>query len=238
MEYSDEIMRDYLLGKLDEGFAKQLEADLENNPDLDEALSLQRDVLIGIKAGFDDQLRQKLVADSDGEKTRIRRMPLWRWASAAAIILGSLGVYLYMTQTSLDKRLYAQYFQDFPNIIAPDQRGEEAGEPAFAAYYGERWSVAADAFALLQKAKPTEGYPSFYGALAHMHLEEWDKAISLLEQVRAGNDTRFIDAGTWYVALAYLRDEQPEKAQLILSAIRDGNSSYRVDASQLLDALE
>ena len=236
--YSEEFMRDYLLGKLAPAESQAFEQEMEQDPDIATGLELQRDILIGIREGFDQELRAKLQAELDAdEATPVRRIPIWRWASAAAIILGSLGVYFYMNQTTLQERLYAAHFQDFPNIVAPGQRGGDAAAPAFAAYYAERWAVSISAFESLQKLNPEATYPIFYQAMAHMHLQAWNEAIPLFEQVRARGDQRFEDPAEWYVGLSYMITGEEQKAKMIFGMIAGSNSNYRQDAEDILTSL-
>ncbi len=238
--YSEEYMRDYLLGKLTKEQEASFEVSLQEDRELAEGLNLQRDVLIGIKAGFDDQLRQRLQQEvlPDHKQAPTVRLPIWRWASAAAIILGSLGVYFYMNQTTAVERVYAEYFEDFPNIIAPNQRDRENEMPAFAAYQSENWSEAVAEFSMLAADEPGQVYPNFYQAMAHMHLEDWESAIELFEKVRSAEDPRFQEASTWYASLAYLMSGQRDRSLIIFESLAETNSSYQEEARAILDALD
>ena len=73
MEYSEEMLRDYLLGKLSEEETARLEQKIENDRELAEAIELQRDIMVGIKAAFDDELRKKLHASVNLDKARIKK---------------------------------------------------------------------------------------------------------------------------------------------------------------------
>ncbi len=241
MKYSEEYMRDYLLGRLDKGDQQQFENDLKQDKDLLEALALQRDIIVGIQAGFDDQLRKKLEEVRDQKEGLVRPMvptKLWKWASAAAIILGTLGVFLYMNQTTLTERLYATYFDDFPNIISPGQRDQVTAEPAFAAMDQEQWQKAIEAFSSLQEARPDEVFPQFYQGMAYLHLEQWDEAIAKFESVRQSNDQRFSDPASWYLLLGFLQNGDIEKAVLMGEFLVETNSNYSEEAGAILEALE
>jgi hypothetical protein len=240
MDYSEEQIRAYLLGKLPEKDAEILENQMDEDPQLAEAIDLQRDIMVGIRAAFDDELRKKLIATHQETESNIRTMQpkaLWRWAGAAAIMLGTLGVYFYMNQTSVDERLYYSYFEDFPNIIEPAQRDQTQGSDAFTAYEAKNWQLALAEFEKLALEQPTASYPYFYQGLAAMNLDQWPLAISALEKVRQGDDPRFVEAATWYVALAYLRNNDQERARLILETIADTPGFYRDDATAILGEL-
>ncbi len=237
MKYSDEFIRDYLLGKLSVDEERAFEEDLTANAELAEALDLQRDIMVGIKAGFDQQLKAKLSAVDDENKGVIRQLKVWRWASAAAVVLGSLGVYFYMTQTPLHERSYLSHFSDFPNIVTPVQRDTDTDLSALDYLDSGDYMEAVKGLKQLQSQQPEQEYPRFYLGLAYLHLENWHLAIEALEGVRQGSDQRFIEPATWYVMLAYLRSGDLEKTRLLAEYLVSENSQYRKDARAILDRL-
>ena len=240
MEYSEEYMHDYLLGKLGPEEAEQLEQAIESDPELAEALEFQKDVMIGIKAGFDDQLRQKLLKIDTPDSGRMRSDTLrilWQWGSAAAIILGSLGVYFYMNQTNREERIFLAYFEDFPNIVEPVQRDVTGQTEAFRAYQQHLYDEAFAAFSNQENEEPGSIYPAFYKGICALHLEAWPVAIEAFEKVRSNGDPRFEEAATWYVALAYLRDGNRDRATLIFKTIAEKAGNFQLDAVAVLDQL-
>lgn len=237
MEYSDEFMRDYLLGKIDKEQQKDFEEKLNSDRELFEALQLQEDILTGIRAGFDEELKKKLMASHEGDHAKIRTLParnLWRWASAAAIVLGTIGVYYFMSNTSSPERIYYSYFEHYPNIISPAQRDDVSEQTAYTHYDDEKWEEALADFEAMETLNPENVAATFYKGVSAMHLEHWDLAIEALEKVSVATDIRFIDAANWYKALAYLRSEQEEKATLIFEMIGSSDSPYRSDSEEIL----
>jgi len=240
MEYPEEYMRDYLLGKLPPEEAKRLEQNLDEDPELAEALELQRDILLAIQSRFDEELLEKLRDTHQQQPGKIRSVSsrvLWQWASAAALLLGSLGVYLYMSQTSPEERIFMAYFEDYPNIIAPVQR-DTPGTEGFSAYQNGQYQEALEIFERQEQGDSLGAYPSFYKGICAMHLEDWSTAIQSFEKVRSTGDQRFEEAAAWYVSLAYLRAGNRERAELILQSIADTGSDYRSDAQALLRDLD
>jgi tetratricopeptide (TPR) repeat protein len=241
MDYSDEYMRDYLLGKLPPEAAALLEQEIESDPELAESLELQRDIMIGIKAGFDDQLRQRLMGLDAGDTTKIKsitRQTLWQWASVAAILLGSLGVYLYINQTSLEERVFLAYFEDFPNIVEPAQRDEPGQIESFTAYQKGDYRAALDGFIQEEESNPEALYSTFYKGICALHLKDWNMAIESFEKARSSADTRFVEAATWYTGLAYLREGNRMRAGLILETLAESPGNFQTDAQAILAELE
>lgn len=242
MEYSEEYMRNYLLGRLSQEETSLLEKELKQDSELAEALALQRDIMQGIRAGFDDQLRQKLLKldeqiGSEGKVRTLGQRTLWRWASAAAVLLGTLGVYLFMNQTSVEERIFLTYFEDYPNIIEPVQRDHEIGSTAFSAYQNQNYQEAFEAFSDEEKTTPEAHYATFYKGICALHLEDWREAIDAFENVRATDDVRFEEAATWYAGLAYLRSGNQETATLILETLADSPGNFQNEAKAILDQL-
>lgn len=241
MEHTEEYIRDYLLGKLTPEETQLMDQELEDNPDLMESLDLQRDIMIGIQAGFDEELRKKLIQADMIEEGKIRSLYpriLWRWASAAAIVLGSLSVYFYMTQTSVEERIYLTYFEDFPNIVDPAQRDTPGQLNGFIAYQNGQYQEALERFSQLEEEEPTAIYATFYKGICAMHLEDWSMAIQAFEKVRSAGDQRFVEAATWYVSLAYLRAGNRDRATLILESISETPGNFRSEALAILDQLD
>lgn len=242
MEYSEEYMRDYLLGRLSPEETSQLEKELKQDSELAEALELQRDIMQGIRAGFDDELRQKLLKldrqiEGESNVRSLGQRALWRWASAAAVLLGTLGVYLYMNQTSMEERIFLTYFEDFPNIIEPVQRDRESESTAFSAYQNRNYQEAFEAFSDKEKTTPEALYATFYKGICALHLEDWKVAIDAFERVRSTSDNRFEEAATWYAGLAYLRSGDQKTATLILEALADSPGNFQKEAMAILDQL-
>ena len=241
MEHSEEFMRDYILGKLTPEETARMEQELDNNPGLIESLDLQRDIIIGITAGFDEELRKKLMQADLIQEGKIRSLSpriLWQWASAAAIVLGSLSVYYYMSQTSVEERIYLTYFEDFPNIVDPVQRDTPGQSVGFIAYQNGQYQDALEIFSQLEQEDPSAIYTTFYKGICAMHLEDWSTAIQAFEKVRSAGDQRFVEAATWYVSLAYLRDGNRDIAKLILESITEIPGNFRTEAQAILDQLD
>ena len=240
MEYSKEYMRDYFLGRLSPEETSWLEKEMKQDSELAEALELQRDILHGISAGFDDELRQKLLHldEQIGGEVNDRssgQTNLWRWASAAAAMLGTLGVYFYMNKTSIEERIFLTYFEDFPNIIGPVQR--DRASAALSAYQNGNYQEAFEVFSDEEEATAQTDYGTFYKGICALHLKDWKVAIDAFEKVRYTGDDRFEGAATWYSALAYLRAGNRKTATLILEALADNPGHFQNEAKIILDQL-
>lgn len=238
----DERLEKYLKDELTESERDQFEEDLENDPELAEALSLQQDLMMGIKMHFDDRLKEEfkkidLEAEKTGSGGKTQMRTLWKWAASAAVGLTLVGVFYFMNAQDRNQRLFATYYSDFPNIIERMQRDTESPiEQAFVYFQNEEWQEAIEAFAALQAEQPGIFYPQFYQALSLLNLDRPADAIPLFNAVVRSTDTRFTDPAQWYLSLAYLKLDDEDQAIGILESI-DDTSPYASDAEELLDKL-
>ena len=238
----DERLEKYLRDNMSPPERTQFEEDLENNPELSEALSLQRDLMMGIKMHFDDRLKEAfnkidLESEKKGDAGKTQMRTLWKWAASAAVGLTLVGVFYFMNTQDRNQRLFSAYYADFPNIIERTQRDAESPiEDAFTYFQNKQWHEASEAFEALQTEQPTTFYPKFYQALSLLNLDQPEKAIPLFESVIQSTDTRFTDPARWYLSLAYLKMDDEEQAIRTLESLTD-ESPYASDAAELLDKL-
>ncbi len=238
----DERLEKYLKDELTESERNQFEEDLEKDPELAEALRLQKDLLLGIKMHFDDRLKEEfkkidLESEKTGDAGKTQMRTLWKWAASAAVGLTLVGVFYFMNAQDRNQRLFTAYYSDFPNIIERTQRDTESPmEQAFVYFQNEEWQEASEAFAAMQAEQPTIFYPQFYQALSLLNLDRASDAVPLFEAVLQSTDTRFTDPARWYLSLAYLKMDNEDQAIATLESI-DENSPYASDAKELLDKL-
>lgn len=155
------------------------------------------------------------------KKTATRRFLPWVGVAASLVLL--IGFVIYQNTSSVNEAaLFAEYYQPYPNVVAPIVKGEAdslmlAGQ-GFQAYEKKAYDQAIH----LLGNDDTEA-ARFYKALAHLGGGHTSQAIMLLEKITMDKDHRFQQPATWYLALAYLKDKQPEKAKILLEKIVGGN---------------
>ncbi|MDH3245139.1 MAG: hypothetical protein OEM26_11030 [Saprospiraceae bacterium] len=243
MKDRQETIERYLMNRMDEGERSDFEKSVGEDPDLAEALALQRDLMIGIQSHFDQALKEKLQTSSKSESNgqakvvKMQSKVIWRWASAAALAL-VVGVFYFMNQGDKTDRLYSQYFESFPNIVEFQQRDEQTNlSEAFFFYQNGDWEDAAAAFDALQ-SQSDEIYPVFYDAICQMNLTDYQQAEEGFMEVISSGDSRFAAPATWYLALTHLAREELTRCREILIEISSSPGNYRDDALNLLEEIE
>lgn len=238
----EESIERYLRGEMTAEERIAFENSLEKNPELEEALALQKDLMLGIRQHFDAHLMAKFQAIEDESNTstsdRKETHRLWKWAASAAVGLTLVGVFYFMNSENRNKRLYAAYYEDFPNIVERTQRDSQSDlQEAFVFFQNKQWAQAAEAFQSLKNENPDIYYPAFYQALCLLNLDQPEEALPLLATTVASDDDRFSTPAKWYMALAYLRMDNETKAIENLEEIPTG-SQYAEDAQTLLEQLD
>ena len=238
----EESIERYIRGEMTAEERVAFENSLENNPELAEALTLQKDLMQGIRQHFDEHLKAKFQALDDEAKIsssdRKETHRLWKWAASAAVGLTLVGVFYFMHSENRNKRLYATYYEDFPNIVERTQRDSQSElQDAFIYFQNKQWAQAAEAFQTLRNENPDIYYPGFYLALSLLNLDQPEEALPLLQATAASTDDRFSTPAKWYLALTFLKMDDETRAIQRLKEIPDG-SPYATDARALLEQLD
>ncbi len=161
----------------------------------------------------------------------------FQWIAIAASFIGIVlisifSIYYYSSTDS--SNLYAEYFQPYPNEVAPLVRGENDDSPiseAFNAYELENYELSANLFENIN-----EDYSLLYAGISNLELNQNQKAIDQLKTLSLQNG-KYQDAAEWYLALAYLKNNETEKAKELLNSIVQNHQQFSEQASELLERL-
>jgi tetratricopeptide (TPR) repeat protein len=147
----------------------------------------------------------------------------WILRIAALLVLGMGATMGYQYATNSGNKLYGELYHPY-NIgvhrTAPVP--DEGINQVVALYEAKNFTGLTQHYA--QLATPTTR-ETFFAALAHSELKQYDKAIALFEALLAHNKDNgnrlYNDDAEYYVGLAYLQQQQYAKAYDILNAIRN-----------------
>jgi hypothetical protein len=165
----------------------------------------------------------------------------WKYAVAAIVVIVGGGVILqhFLTKNS-SSELYLSYYQTYPNVIAPNVRGESEDNlktKAFAAYDAGDFQTASQLFGEL-KTQINEDYAVFYEGVSNLEINKPDKTIALFENKKFRGSTNSLeDYRQWYLALAYLKTGNNENAKKILSEISKTKNPQKTKAVEILSKL-
>lgn len=136
------------------------------------------------------------------------------------------------------EELFAAYYTPFEDeSLRSGHRGQEAPDPSdrfVEAYLGGHYTEALSLFEKMDRYDQQNDNMLFIKALCLIGAVEYSRAIPMLEQIIARDQTRFMDAARWYLALTCLKTGQPEKAKNQLGQLLlDSESSFRSEADAL-----
>lgn len=192
-------------------------------------VEFQKNVKTALHRHERTQLKKQLVAFEQQGSIKLTYRKLWA-ASIAACLLVGLVTWFFMTSVS-DEKLYAEYFQPYPNVVVPTVRGGAAAtNEALYLYEQDNFEGALLAFQKMD----TLAFARFYESQCYLALNKPDKAIDLLENLHFA-DTNFEVLKKWYLALAYLKIQESEKAKPLLEEVAAVENSQQRLAKELIE---
>ena len=245
-----ERLDQYATGSMSDPERAAFEAELQENPELREALALYRESEAVIEQSIENNLRQQFLSWAEEDRaaqpvatekheTKVisLRKIVTRWAVAASVLLVAGFFYLYQSSQSLsDQALYAA------NYEAPDGsllRGSAPADPlsqGAEAFINKNYAVARTFFNQIPPTDPPYAEAQFFLGHIALQQQEYDHAIAAFEKAVKANDIRITDKAQWNLVLTYVAAKRTEDAgfKALLSTLAgDVNHSYYVDAKVL-----
>jgi tetratricopeptide (TPR) repeat protein len=165
-----------------------------------------------------------------------------KWAIAASLLVAASTATWYFTQNKDIKTesIYAAKFKPYRNYEKPTVRDngyKDDAEKAFALYDNGNYKEALIYFEKINAATSTGGSPRhslFLQANAYLATQQLDKAIPILTELSASNDSEWQQKGEWFLALALSETDKP-KAQLLFEKIKNTpNHLFQKQAADVL----
>lgn len=247
MDYNEKIrsIEDLLAGELTTTVATELRREIDQDAELQRLLANEEELVAGIRYASRNELRAQLQeweaqlppieieVDDSPRSTGYNWKPLLV-AASVSIIIALYFVFNAVTSPGVDE-LYQEYYEPYTGYLPVTTRGEAEDEltplqKAVAAYEREDYKGAASQLETVETGESRD----FYLAQSYMALEQAEKAIPLLEQLR-DTDAQPGSSIDWYLALAYLKTEQLKEARSILEELSSSDNSYSEKASELLE---
>ena len=170
---------------------------------------------------------------------RSRPLPLPRWGEVAAVFLVGVCAYAWLSRTSHSERLFAQFYEPYPKVVAAVARGtavQSENAAAFGLYESGRYAAALPRLQGLLRGNGHAADLLFYAGMASMELGQYALAQAYLQQALRLPAHAFTPQAAWYLALVHLKREQTEQAASLLKGLAAGNGFYGEKARALLAA--
>lgn len=195
-------------------------------------------LISGIKKGFNTELKQRLQ-DEDQRMNRSLSIRRLRYLSgiAAALMIGLIS-YIFINRISPDPlKLYAEYYQPYPNIHKPLTRLEDKSDDPYFLYETGKYPDAITVLNTLLEANPADEAALFYTGIIHMELRDFEKAAAQFAKLLAQQHGSYSRPALWYISLSYLQLEQTEKATEYLQQLTNEKDLYGRNSGKILKKL-
>jgi hypothetical protein len=233
----EQLLERYFENKLSQEEALLFQNYLETDASFAEEFAFQKNVKKAITLNERADLKQKLQS-FETPKSAKKWLSKWSVAASIAVVLGA--GYWFMNQSSNNIELYEDYYQSYPNVVAPNVRGENSEDIKSEAFYEYDNGNYEKSLVLFSKIYDTDkdDYALFYKALSQMELQKTTEAIATFKQFDLGKNNAFTPFVKWYLALAYLKEKQQDKAIPLLKSLTENENPQEDQAQKLLEDLK
>ncbi|MEO1624041.1 MAG: tetratricopeptide repeat protein, partial [Bacteroidota bacterium] len=223
------------------------ENDLENDPQLSEQLEEQKDILMGVQAFQQRQLKEDLKAMHSElipsqAKPKLRTLNIYRLTAIAAVFAGiafALG-WMLQSQSKNHEQLFADFYQPYQLKIG--QRGsapEQQTADLLRQYSDKQYEAALASAESILAQEPNNSVWLLAAGNCLMELDRPEEAIARFDQIINRNEPFYLQQAIWYKALALLQFGQEEAAAAQLKTLANNpNADHHQEAVELLKAIQ
>lgn len=233
----DELIERFFENQLSDEEQKIFQNYLDTDPVFAEEFAFQKNVKQAIVLNERVELKKKLQSF---ESPKSSRKWISKWSVAASIVVVVGAGFWFMNQSPNGAELYDEYYQSYPNVVAPTVRGESKTDlksQAFYEYDSGNYQKAYDLFSQLY-ATDKDDYALFYSSLSLIELNKPQEAIALMDEFDLNKNNGFTPYIKWYKALSYVKIDQKEKAIELLQSLVENQNPLQKQAQNLLKELE
>ncbi|TYB75902.1 hypothetical protein [Bizionia myxarmorum] len=184
-------------------------------------------------------LEERALLKERLQKYESKKQPNLKWLYVAASFLLLIGLsFWYTNQGPNYDKLYASYFEVYPNLVDPVVRNgndeKTVTTEAFIAYENGDFAKASQLFETISKNNPEE-YALFYKAISLMKLNQLEQAAVIFANIPWSSSYK--DHATWYLALVKVKQKDVSESKKLLESL-SVNSLYTKEAKELLQKLD
>lgn len=231
----EELIEKYFAKSLNNDEKSLFDQLMQTSETFREQVVYEEDVQKAITLNERQALKKKL--QSFEIKKPKRNYTIWYAAASFAVMLG-IGYWTFSNQVDTNA-VYEEYYQSYPNVVAPTVRGENSTDIKSEAFYSYDSGDYAKALTLFSKLYDTEkeDYSLFYKSLSLMELKRYDEALTSFEQFDLQKNNGFTPYVKWYKALTLVKLEQEEKALVLLQELANSANPMQKMAKDIITDL-
>lgn len=211
---------------------------LQNDAEFAKEVAYQQNVKKAIVLNEREALKHTLQSIESEKKSK--KIHILYWFSAAAVILFFGGLVWFQLLSSTPEKLYQEYYQSYPNVVAPTVRGDSERNlksDAFYEYDSGNYEKSLELFSKIYAEEEVD-YALFYQAMSLIELKRYEEAIASFDQFKTADNNAFSPFVKWYKALSYLKLNEKEKAVLLLQELAEEKNPQQEMAKELLIELK
>jgi len=235
---NEELVNKYFEQRLSDEEKAVFESLLQNDSEFAKEVAYQKNVKKAITLNERETLKQALQSFENNKKENKNNPKFWYIAAVFLLFFGGLAWFQFMQDSP--EQLYQEYYQSYPNVVAPTVRGDNdrnIKSDAFYEYDSGNYQKALELFSKIYTDE-TLDYALFYQAMTLMELKRYDEAIAAFDQFKTSDDNAFSPFVNWYKALSYLKLNEKEKAIQLLKELSEKENPQQQMAKKLLAELE
>lgn len=243
MNPHDDLITKYFEATLSDQEREQFDALLQSDADFHAEFEFQNQVKTAITLNERAALKAQLQALENQETPTVQKQVQFNWKPwlvAASVVLVMFSVYQFWPQEKSMQELYAANFEVYPNVIAPQVRGEREDAlkfKAFEAYDAADYNNAIILFGELIELGEWD-YAYFYRGQAALSAQKTELALTDFLNHLETNQTAFVVEAHWFLALCYLNLNDKNKAIEHLTFVQDSDGNpFQNQAAELLSDL-
>ena len=242
--YDIDKIDEYLSGRMKGKTLISFEQQLQNDADLQKAVQERKELLVAVNALGDIHMKERakrIHKIATGSSTKIRRIPLWRYAAAAVVFLAiCFGIWFWL-QPSSPTDLYVNYYEPYTlsfstRDLTADQQLSQASELYKKGDFENTLPVLEE---LLTKDVRNKDRIRLAAGICQMELNNDGEALSYFQNLINNTSSPYNEQGLWYAGLLSLRSEDVSAAKQFLQQLTlDADSFKAEEAKKILSRLE
>ena len=248
MENQEEIqdmLDNYLLGKMDEKEKIEFLTKAENDPELLRELQISMAVHKGILYSGTQDLKERLrkietEIDMDRKNNRTPRIiSMQRFVSVAAILLVVCvpAYFLFFNHHTGSTDLYSQYYAPYEANGISRGSNDRTESAIYEKYDDKQYASALQDFSQLAADSVSTQLMLIKG-ICELEINESGEAISEFDQIINSGDQIYSDQALWYAAMTSLKENKNDQAkQYLQKLVSDSSADHYTEAKELLDKL-
>lgn len=194
-------------------------------------------LLAGIREVSRKNIKHELEQIEAKQATRVVPFRTWAVGIAASVVLVVVAYWLWPRPTEGEK-LFAQYFEPYPNVIMPTVRGDLEPDTtlmakAYRAYDREDYQ---SAISLFEQLKAKDEGTLLYLGNSYLAIGQTQQAVALFLKLKSDYHV-FDEQAEWYLVLCYLQLNENGRAKKAVDELIGRDSPYDEKAKQLLKIL-